>query len=176
MDTSKQIMAEATETPKEVETPISAPAEAGSEELKALKEKAEFLDKELKKVIKDRDTAKGKLKSIDDEKLMKAGEYEKLLKEKEDALELTKKELEESKTYKERIEKIEKEERQKYLDSIEDKDLKKLAEKYDLEDLKVLSEKIGKKELGVDTSNSFANRNNTKDKTPSEKLQGIYKD
>ena len=159
-------------TPEPIVEPVVKPVEADKE----LKDKLDYLDKELKKVIKERDTAKGKLKEIDDKELIKKGDYEKILKEKEDLLSQKETELIEAKkkadAYDERIKK----EREELINSIEDKDLKKIAEKLEPEDLKLYAEKHGKKELGVDTSNSFANRNNTKDKTPSEKLQGIYKD
>lgn len=151
-------------------------ADTGKSELELLKEQLEFQKAEAKKAFEDRDKVKKKLQDIADKKLKDDGDLATLLKQREDELSAKDTELIEAKkkadAYDERIKK----EREELINSIEDKDLKKIAEKLEPEDLKLYAEKHGKKELGVDTSNSFANRNNTKDKTPSEKLQGIYKD
>jgi len=164
-------MAEANETPIE-ETP--KPAEADKE----LKDKLDYFDKELKKVIKERDTAKGKLKEIDDKELIKKGDYEKILKEKEDLITAKETELLDAKkkadAYDVRIEK----EKKKHLDSIKelkDDELYKIAEKLELDDLEVFSAKLLKdKDLTVDSANSYKRQNN-KDKSPQEKMMGIYK-
>ena len=157
-------------------TEATKPADTGKTELELLKEQLEFQKSEAKKAFEDRDKVKKKLQDIADKKLKDDGDLATLLKQREEELSAKETELIETKkkadAYDERVKK----EREELINSIEDKDLKKIAEKLEPEDLKLYAEKHGKKELGVDTSNSFANRNNTKDKTPSEKLQGIYKD
>lgn len=166
-------MAEANETTT-TETPATTTT-AEADDLKALKERLDFLEKDNKQIIKDRDKAKGELKKIADEKAIKNGDYEKLLKEKEDALTLSQTELAEAKTYKEKLKKIEADTKKELLEQIEDKDLKKLAEKYDIEDLKVLVSKIGKKAIIADNGNGQHFNPKGKEKTTQELMATMYK-
>ena len=72
------------------------PKEGGmtAEEIKAIQDKKEFLETELKKVIKERDEAKGKLRGISDEEALKKGEYERLISEGKAEIETLKSDLE----------------------------------------------------------------------------------
>lgn len=150
--------------------PVVKPVEADKE----LKDKLDYLDKELKKVIKERDTAKGKLKEIDDKELIKKGDYEKILKEKEDLLSQKETELAEAKSKAEKFDLKVEADRKKLLEKIEDKDLKKIAEKLELEDLEIFAEKHSTEKPIGDGGGRYTPPKG-KEKTTEQKISTLYK-
>lgn len=137
----------------EVKTPETEVKEEKKPDLTALESKLTYLDSELKKVIKERDEAKGKLRGISDEEALKKGEYEKLLQERNTELETLKTQLAEAGEFKTKYEAFETQTKAELLESLSDEH-KDIAKDLPLEKLKAYVKVNSEKKLETDGSRS----------------------
>ena len=119
-------------------------------DLTALKEKIEYLEKEQKQLIQQRDEVKQKLRKIDEDEAIKKGEYEKVIASANSELEKLKSEFESAKQYETKFNELDKRIRAEALEKLSDEH-KKIAESLPTDLLQDYVKINSKQSAGMDT-------------------------
>lgn len=124
----------------------NSPEDAGNK----LLERINYLESEFKSVIKQRDELKKKFSKIETDEAVKRGEFEKVINEKSKELESLQTEIEQTKVYKEKFEKLENEIRIDLLSQLSEEH-KKIAKMLPVETLREYVKINSSNKLSMDT-------------------------